>query len=466
MRLITCSNSAPQWGEGTGMLPRSPGGLVPILITLLQQHGGQWIFAAPRDSDSEAPARAGDSVLLHPVQVPPRISRQHYELVGIRVLLWLFHYLYDTSRMPTFDADLAEAWAGYEMANRAFADRLAAVSENSADEFILINDYHLFLVPAFLAEQTSRRASRLAFFHGIPWCEPEYFGILPPRIRNAILESLLQCDVLGFHAGRWADAFLACCARFVDGAGVRHRTVSYRDRETAVVVAPFPLDVAVLEGMKTDIVTERWQATLGRLAQGRRVVARAERLDLWKNLPRGFAAYESLLERRPDLVHDWWFCAVVTSPSRTTERSRAYQALCEKTVSRINDRFGSESRQAVTLVYPGPDSGSRNCVVAALGMSDATLVNPTFDGLNLVAKEAMLLAEKAPLLLSVNSGVHEQLAPYVMSIHPFDLESTGAALAAAMDSAPSATAAGSGQCRELLRKESLADWLGKLFPAP
>jgi trehalose-6-phosphate synthase len=32
-----------------------------------------------------------------------------------------------------------------------------------------------------------------------------------------------------------------------------------------------------------------------RLAGGRQVIARADRIDLWKNLPRGFAAYERLL---------------------------------------------------------------------------------------------------------------------------------------------------------------------------
>jgi len=465
MRIITCSNSAPRWrGEGA-LLPRSPGGLVPILITLLREHGGDWIFTAPAGSGpvDGTPISVGNGVSLHPVRVPEPMGRQHYELVGIRVLLWLFHYLLDTSQQPTFDGDLARAWAGYEAVNRAYATRLGELWENSADELILVNDHHLFLVPGFLEELGRRRRSRLAFFQGIPWCEPEYFGILPDRIRDRIMHSLLRCDVVGFHATRWAGAFLACCERFLAGAEVTDRTVHFRGHRTVVAVAPFPLDTGVVDRMRVEPATERWQRTLGRLAGGRRMLARAGRLDLWKYLPRGFAAYQTLLESRPQLADEWGFCAVVTPPSRATDRGREYQRLCQAMVARINDRFGQGGREAATMVFPDPGGGSRNCVVAGLAGSDVTLVNPTFDGLNLVAKEAMYLAERAPLLLSVNAGAYERLAPHVIGLHPFDVQATAAALAAAMEQAGGPPGSGTG--RRLLRGESAAAWLGTLTGA-
>ncbi len=53
-------------------------------------------------------------------------------------------------------------------------------------------------------------------------------------------------------------------------------------------------------------------------------------------------------------------------------------------------------------------------------------MNPTLDGMNLVAKEALYLGERAPLLLSVNAGAYEQLAGHVTPIEPFDVESTAA----------------------------------------
>jgi trehalose 6-phosphate synthase len=68
---------------------------------------------------------------------------------------------------------------------------------------------------------------------------------------------------------------------------------------------------------------------------------RVDRLDVWKNLIRGFQALELLLEREPALLAELWFCAILAPPRRPTERSIRYRAECEAVVDRINERFGS-----------------------------------------------------------------------------------------------------------------------------
>jgi trehalose 6-phosphate synthase len=460
MRLVICSNSAPRWQDGVGLLPRSPGGLVPLLVSLLGEHGGDWVCTAPSpgvtSSDPVEVTSLPGGVTLHQVRQPKAVLEQHYTEVGIRLMLWLFHYLFDTAREPMFDRRFAEAWTGYETVNRAYADQLAKLMSHAPDELVLINDYHLFLVP----EMLDRRAGgRLAFFHGLPWCDPDYFGLLPARIRDRVLKSLLRCDVVGFHSTRWAEAFLACCSRFLPGCTASDGQVIFEGHETRVSVAPFPLDVDAVERMRGESDTALWREHLHGLGEGRQVIARADRIDLWKNLPRGFAAYESVLERKPGLADEWWFCAVATPPSRTTERSRDLQRKCEKMVSRINERFGLPNRPAVSLVYPDLAT-TRNCVVAALSAADLTLVNPTLDGMNLVAKEALYLGERAPLLLSVNAGAYEQLAEHVTPIEPFDVESTALTMLDAMNdgSVPASRAAG----RDLLRGQTAAGWLEEL----
>jgi trehalose 6-phosphate synthase len=87
----------------------------------------------------------------------------------------------------------------------------------------------------------------------------------------------------------------------------------------------------------------------------------------------------------------------------------------------------------VSLLWGQPGDNSQHRVVAALRLSAATLVNPTYDGLNLVAKESLLLAPAAPVVLSVNAGVYETLAPHTVGIDPFDVEATAAAIGAALD---------------------------------
>jgi trehalose 6-phosphate synthase len=86
------------------------------------------------------------------------------------------------------------------------------------------------------------------------------------------------------------------------------------------------------------------------------------------------------------------------------------------------------------LLFAQPHDNSQHRVVAALEMAAATLVNPTYDGLNLVAMESLLLAPAAPVVLSVNAGVHDVLAPYVLDVDPFDIVATTNAIAVALES--------------------------------
>jgi trehalose 6-phosphate synthase len=432
-----------------------------MLIDLLSRHGGHWVFTAPPDRPEAGPAEA-DGVRLYPVQLPEKARRQHYDTISIGLFLRLFHYMYDTSAEPRFEDEVLDAWETYEEVNRIYAKQLAELTENTHDEWIVVNDPHLMMVPAFLATELPGRNSRLTYFLGTPWCEPDYFCLLPAWLRTRILRSLLACDVVGFHASRWANAFLACCARFLPDVEVSDQVVRHSHGITKVVTAPFPVDADVLHRMRHEPATNRWRQELARMSQGRRVLLRADRLDLWKNLPRGFEAYERLLRRRPELASRYWFCAVVSTPSRAAGRHRAYQDETAEVVRCINDRFGRPGMDAVSLVFPQRDS--RHCVVAGLSMCQAAIVNSTYDGLNLFAKEAgLLLGDHATLLLSVNAGVHEQLGRYACPVDPFDIDQTSAAIEQAMEAgdAPGHACAR----RELLTAENPGSWLRSVFPS-
>lgn len=56
------------------------------------------------------------------------------------------------------------------------------------------------------------------------------------------------------------------------------------------------------------------------------------------------------------------------------------------------------------------------------------LINPTYDGFNLVAKEALLLGDLPSVVLSRTAGAYEQLARAVVPVDPFDVNETGNAL--------------------------------------
>ena len=64
-------------------------------------------------------------------------------------------------------------------------------------------------------------------------------------------------------------------------------------------------------------------------------------------------------------------------------------------------------------------------------------MNPVFDGLNLVAKEAFLVNERdGALVLSENAGAHEELGEWAITVNPFDVSGQADALYEALTLEP------------------------------
>ena len=68
---------------------------------------------------------------------------------------------------------------------------------------------------------------------------------------------------------------------------------------------------------------------------------------------------------------------------------------------------------------------------------DLLMVNSIFDGMNLVAKEAPLVNTRdGVLMLSENTGAHEELADCALSVNPFDIQEQSDAIYRALTMDP------------------------------
>jgi trehalose 6-phosphate synthase len=134
---------------GTGAVrktPGSPGGLIPIMLSLLEEvGGGHWIYTAPA-GDSLIRSERGGRISLSPLSFDEQLATKHYEMISIRVLLWLFHYIFDTAYEPSFNSASKAHWSGYEAVNRRFADEIALAHQNSPDEVVFVHDAPAFLM--------------------------------------------------------------------------------------------------------------------------------------------------------------------------------------------------------------------------------------------------------------------------------------------------------------------------------
>lgn len=71
--------------------------------------------------------------------------------------------------------------------------------------------------------------------------------------------------------------------------------------------------------------------------------------------------------------------------------------------------------------------------VAAFRNYDVLLVNAMFDGMNLVAKEGPLLNQRSGVsILSENTGAHEELGEFAISVNPFDIQELADAIHSAL----------------------------------
>ena len=160
----------------------------------------------------------GVAFRLHLVELAPEVYAPYYRVLANPVLWFVQHGLWELKRDPT--ADLSAAWAdGYVAANRALA--AAAVEELDAlpGAPLLVQDYHLYLVPALVRE--ARPDARIAHFVHIPWVGPDGWSVLPEPIVRAVHEGLLAADSIGFHTERWRAAFVETARRCSAGASTR-----------------------------------------------------------------------------------------------------------------------------------------------------------------------------------------------------------------------------------------------------
>ena len=447
------------------MAKRGGGGVVTALGGLLAHHDVIWVASAMTEEDRAVAAEQGGSFVeetadgaayrLRLVAHDPAAYEGFYNVVANPTLWFLQHYLWGLGAAPEFGPELHEAWTeGYVPVNEALAAAALEELEREPDAAVLFHDYHLYLAPRLVRE--ARPGVVTSHFVHIPWPEPDYWHALPPELREAVHEGLLANDVVGFHTGRWRRAFLLSAERLL-GARIDSTagTVEHRGHVTRVVARPIGVDPAEFDRLRGDpAVLERETALVARRPE--QLVLRVDRTDPSKNIVRGFHAFGLLLERHPEL-HGRIGMVALLAPSRQDIPAYAdYVRAIEQAVGEVNERFGSDDWQPVELDVA--DDFLRS--VAGYKQFDVLLVNPVFDGLNLVAKEAFLVNEHdGVLVLSENAGVHEELGEWALTVNPIDVSAQAEALYAALTLDPAGRRRRAEKIRGHVRKHDIRQWV-------
>ncbi|MFF0307184.1 trehalose-6-phosphate synthase [Streptosporangium sp. NPDC004379] len=416
--------------DGSLTMRRGGGGLVSGLSEVSRDIDLLWICAALSDGDRGAVRLAPGGRLDHTgfdtgavrmLDIPPATFHRAYNTVANSTLWFVHHLLYDTPNRPQFDARFRRDWESYQAYNEAFATALGEEAPHEAR--VMVQDYHLSLVPAMLRGE--RPDLRVAHFSHTPWAPPEYFSLLPDDLRVELLEGILGADRAGFLTSRWAGAFMDCCEAVLDARVDRvHRTVTHGGRTTRIGVHPLGVDGEALWARASEPDVESHMAALRDQVGDRKLIVRIDRTELSKNIVRGLSAYREFLADHPE-----WHGRVVhlafAYPSRhDLPEYREYTAAVQRCAQEIEDEYATEDWSP--LILNVNDDYPRS--LAAYRLADVMLVNPIRDGMNLVAKEGPLLSPGSALILSREAGAASELGENALLVNPFDVSATATAI--------------------------------------
>ncbi|WP_327324434.1 trehalose-6-phosphate synthase [Streptomyces sp. NBC_01210] len=403
--------------DGSLDAKRGGGGLVSGLSAIGSEADALWVCAALGDGDREAVRRRVGETGVLMLDIDPAVHSDAYNGIANSVLWFVHHLLYQTPVEPVFDDEFRRQWASYETYNRAFADALAAQAAPGAA--VLVQDYHLALVPGMLRER--RPDLRIGHFSHTPWAPVDYFRMLPDDIAEQLLRGLLGADRTCFLTRRWADAFAACCTELLGADSLEGTRIGVHGLGAD---ADFLRERAHRPDVAERLVVLREEIG-GTPSAPRKTIVRVDRTELSKNIVRGLLAYRQLLESRPEWRERVVHVAFAYPSRQDLAVYRDYTAAVQRLADEINSGYGTPTWTPVVLHVK--DDFARS--LAAYRLADVALVNPIRDGMNLVAKEIPVVSDNGcALVLSREAGAYEELGEDAVVVNPYDVTRTAEAL--------------------------------------
>jgi len=465
-RLVIASNRGPvvygrSGGERTAR--RGGGGLVTALSGLVASQDVTWVAAAISAEDEEVAGeqegaidetdRNGNPFRLRLVRLDRADYDRYYNVFANPLLWFIQHGLWNRPYTPEMSAGTRAAWDAYRRVNEAFAEAIAA--ECGGADAVLVHDYQLYLVPRMLRAAGMR--APLSHFTHIPWPGPDAWRVLTSEMRSGLLHGLLAADVVGFHTTRSVRAFLATTEEYVGEAAVDHVRPRITLHDAVAHVRAYPISVDPDEFAKLaqhELVTAEEERLVA--ARPERLVLRVDRTDPSKNVVRGFHAFARFLARHPEW-HGRVEMLALLDPSRQEIPDYAeYVGAIHRAAREVNDQFSDPGWTPIDLRV----SDNFAQAIAAYKQYDVLLVNAIVDGMNLIAKEAPLVNERAGVLvLSENAGAHEELGAYALSVNPFDVEGTADAIAEALTMPDAERQRRAAEIRAHVREHDVRAWM-------
>ena len=468
-QLVLVSNRGPATFEraddGSLQPQRGGGGLVTALKGLVHHRDALWVASAMSEGDAEMTRQHGGRAFdcefedvtyrIRLVESDPAAYEAFYSVVANPLLWFIQHYLWDLSNAPDIRQAEVDAYEnGYCTVNRDLANAVLEEIDGNDGAVVMLHDYHLYTAPKYIRE--ARPDVFLHHFVHIPWTQPDAWRVLPRDMREDIYEGILSNDIVAFHTHSYRRNFLLCCRELFDlDVDERAGVVRMDGREVWVRTYPLPISAETFrKNAQSDAVHEYERQILDRRRE--HLILRVDRADLSKNVLRGFTAFDLFLEQHPEFLEQVTFIAHLIPSRQDVAEYAEYLERIEALVAVVNHRHGTTDWMPIDLRL----RENLEEAIAAYKHYDLLMVNAMFDGMNLIAKEGPLVNEcHGVSLLSENTGAHEELAEFALSVNPFDVQEQAEAIHRALTMSAEERSWRSDGLKGVIESRNPGDWI-------
>ncbi|MBP0000867.1 MAG: glucosylglycerol-phosphate synthase [Cyanobacteria bacterium SID2] len=454
---------------------KSPNGIVPTLKSFFANvNQGTWIAwkqvtAKQRDKFQERVSVEGSNYNV--CRIPLSADQvKHFYHITSKEAFWPilhsfpYHFTYESSD-----------WENFKTINKLFAE--AACAEAADDALIWVHDYNLWLAPKYIRELKPN--ARIAFFHHTPFPSVDVFNILPWR--ESIVESLLCCDIVGFHIPRYSENFVNVARSLFNVEIVKKGAVPEHITECGTALAEpevvkqlryngqlvnidaFPVGTNpqhILNTLNKPETQQRIEEIKQQL-EGRTLAIAAGRVDYVKGNRELLECYGRLLERRPDLHGKIHLVMTCVQPATGMRVYRTAQQQIEHLVGKINGQFARLDWMPVLLfTQPIPFTD----LIAYYKAADICWTTPLRDGLNLVAKEYVVAHEgkDGALILSEFVGAAVEM-PEAILTNPYSIDRMDRAIDRALEMSEEDKAERMAKMYDTVTQYDVKYWADRLF---
>ncbi len=417
----------------------SPNGIIPTLLGFFsEKQKGSWVAWSlsdtrhPEDFEEHVYVDREKYENLKVCRVPltEKDVKIFYEVFSKEAFWLLIHSFHEKA---VFNHD---HWDHFVEINRIFAEK--AAQEASKGATVWVHDYNLWLVPGIL--RGLRPDVKIAFYHHTPFPSADIFNMLPWS--REIINSLLQCNYVGFHIPQYVDNFVNVvrsnykteinkreysAPRFKSfgcAIGVERYVTSLTTELNTLRLGAHPVGINC-NNVENLVNTETVQGLYDKIREeigDRKCILSIERTDYTKGPIEKLKAFEKFLEDYPDM-RDRVSLIMVCTPA--AKGMKIYDEISQDIayhVGIINGRYGTYSWTPIKYInrmVPFED------VIAYYKAADVAWVTPLRDGLNLVSKEFVMAKHYADipgaLVLSEFAGAAVELHGAFL-VNPYDVK--------------------------------------------